>query len=92
MLRWAPRRSCRLVSSAKKRSTWLIHDAPFGVKWTTGAPSRGNHADHARYAGGKIERKLDEKRCLFDRVIHADELMRKKVTREELIELVKLDA
>jgi hypothetical protein len=39
----------------------------------------------------KIERKLAEKRSLSDHVIHADELMRKEVTRAELIDLVKLE-
>jgi SNF2 domain-containing protein/helicase-like protein len=39
----------------------------------------------------KIEHKLTEKRSLSDYVIHADELMRKEVTRAELIDLVKLD-
>src|SRR6266850_4099852 len=30
--RWAPRLICWSVSKAKKRSTWLIHDADVGVK------------------------------------------------------------
>src|SRR6266446_1527820 len=30
--RWAPRLICWSVSNAKKRSTWLIHDADVGVK------------------------------------------------------------
>jgi SNF2 family DNA or RNA helicase len=39
----------------------------------------------------KIERKLAEKRRLSDYVIHPDEFIRKEVTRDELIDLVKLD-
>ena len=39
----------------------------------------------------KIERKLTEKRSLSDHVIQADALLRKEVTRDELIDLVKLD-
>jgi SNF2 family DNA or RNA helicase len=39
----------------------------------------------------KIERKLSEKRSLSNHVIQVDELMRKQVTRAELIDLVKLD-
>ena len=39
----------------------------------------------------KIEQKLAEKRSLSDHVIHADELMRKEVTRADLIDLVRLD-
>ena len=31
--RWAPRLICCSVSSAKKRSTWLIQDEEVGVKW-----------------------------------------------------------
>jgi non-specific serine/threonine protein kinase len=39
----------------------------------------------------KIEQRLAEKRNLSDHVIHADELMRKEITRAELIDLIKLD-
>jgi len=39
----------------------------------------------------KIEQKLLQKRNIFDLVIRPDELLRKEITRDELIELVKLD-
>jgi ribosomal protein L15 len=35
--------------------------------------------------------KLEKKRSLSDQVIQADQLMRKQVTRDELLELVRLD-
>ena len=44
-----------------------------------------------RHQFHQIERNLAEKRSLSDHIIHADELMRKEVTRAELIDLVKLD-
>ena len=28
------RRNCLRISSANQRSTWLIHEADVGVKWT----------------------------------------------------------
>jgi len=39
----------------------------------------------------RIQTKLDTKRSLSDQVIQADELMRKEITREELLDLVRLD-
>ncbi len=39
----------------------------------------------------RIEAKLEKKRSLSDQVIQADQLMRKQVTRDELLELVRLD-
>lgn len=45
MERWTPRRSCFSVSRAKNRSTWLIQDAPVGVKW---ACQRGRLASQLR--------------------------------------------
>jgi SNF2 family DNA or RNA helicase len=39
----------------------------------------------------KIEQKLAQKRNIFDLVIRPDELLRKEITKEELMELVKLD-
>jgi SNF2 family DNA or RNA helicase len=39
----------------------------------------------------RIEAKLEGKRSLSGMVIQADELMRKEITRDELLELVKLD-
>ena len=39
----------------------------------------------------RIEAKLDRKRRLADQVIEADKLMGKEITRQELLELVRLD-
>jgi superfamily II DNA or RNA helicase len=39
----------------------------------------------------KIEGKLDRKRNLADQVVQADSLMRKEISREELLDLVKLE-
>jgi SNF2 family DNA or RNA helicase len=39
----------------------------------------------------KIEQKLAQKRDIFDLVIRPDELLRKEITRDELMELVKLE-
>ena len=43
--RWTPRRICFSVSSAKKRSTWLIQEAEIGVKWMC---QRGRLANQSR--------------------------------------------
>jgi len=40
----------------------------------------------------KIEAKLAKKKDIFELVIKEDELLRKEITREELIDLVKLDS
>ncbi|GEM_PF-1632277 len=40
----------------------------------------------------KIEAKLDRKRNLAEQVVQADSLMRKEITRDELLDLVKLEA
>ena len=40
-----PRLICFSVSRAKKRSTWLIQEAPVGVKWTC---QRGRLASQSR--------------------------------------------
>jgi len=40
----------------------------------------------------RIEGKLDRKRTLAGQVVHADEFMRKEVSREELLDLVRLDS
>src|ERR671915_292992 len=42
---WMPRRICLSVSSAKKRSTWLIQEAEVGVKWMC---QRGRLANQSR--------------------------------------------
>ena len=39
----------------------------------------------------RIEAKLERKRNLSEQVIEADQLMRKQITRGELLELVRLD-
>ncbi len=39
----------------------------------------------------KIEHKLARKRDIFDMVVKPDELLRKEITRDELMELVKLE-
>ncbi len=39
----------------------------------------------------KIEEKLSKKKDIFDFAIKADELLKKEITREELIELVRLE-
>jgi len=43
--RWTPRLICFSVIRAKKRSTWLIHEALVGVKWTC---QRGRLASQSR--------------------------------------------
>ena len=40
----------------------------------------------------KIEAKLAKKKDIFELAIKEDELLRKEITREELIDLVKLDS
>jgi hypothetical protein len=45
---WTPRRICRSVISAKKRSTMLSQEAPVGVKCTC---QRGRLTNQALIAG-----------------------------------------
>jgi SNF2 family DNA or RNA helicase len=39
----------------------------------------------------KIEAKLSKKKDIFDLAIKPDELLKKEITREELLELVRLE-
>ena len=42
--RWSPRCNCLWVSSAKRRSTWLSHEAEVGVKWMCQSGRRASQA------------------------------------------------